>query len=183
MRTVDVWDPLVRLTHWSLMLSFVGAYWFGGDWLGLHAQFGYIVILLVGFRLVWGIVGTEYARFRSFWPSVKGLGAYCKSLARRKALVHVGHDPLGSLMIYILLVSLLVTTGSGVTLFAMEARGPLAGTFVAAWPGPWVELIHHLASDVTLVLVITHVCGVLMMAKVQRQALIRAMFSGQKRVP
>ncbi|NKB96897.1 MAG: cytochrome B [Pseudomonadales bacterium] len=180
--TVEVWDPLVRLTHWSLALCFGGAYWLGGDWLGLHAQFGYIVLLLLGFRIIWGFVGSEYARFKSFWPTLAGVVAYCQALGRRQQQVHIGHDPLGSLMIYVLLLSLFLTAGSGVTLFAMEARGPLAGTLVASWPGYLVESVHHLASDLTIILVVAHVCGVLIMGRLQRQPLVRAMVTGQKRV-
>ena len=84
-------------------------------------------------------------------------------------------------MIVALLSALLVTALSGMTLWGMEGRGPLAGTLVVSWPGSLVEDVHHMASDVTLVLVVLHIAGVLVMGRLHRQRLIRAMIDGRKR--
>ena len=172
-----VWDPLVRLCHWVLGLCFAIAYWLGSDWLGLHAQLGYTIALLVLFRVLWGLIGTKHARFTDFVPSPKRLKAYLSTIHLRT----VGHDPLGALMIMVLLIALLVTALSGMTLWGMEGRGPLAGTLVVGWPGSLVEDVHHIASDLTLVLVMLHIAGVLIMGRVHRQRLIRAMIDGRKR--
>ena len=172
-----VWDPLVRLCHWVLGLCFAITYWLGGDWLGLHAQLGYTIALLVLFRIVWGFIGTKHARFTEFVPSPMRLSHYVTVIQKRT----LGHDPLGALMILSLLATLLITALSGMTLWGMEGRGQLADTLVVCWSGSLVEDIHHLASDLTLVLVVLHIAGVLVMGRIQRQRLIRAMLDGRKR--
>lgn len=175
--TKSVWDPLIRLCHWAIGLCFAITYWLGSDWLGLHAQLGYTIALLVIFRVLWGFVGTQYARFSEFVPGPTELRSYFGTMHKRT----LGHDPLGALMIIALLVALFLTALSGMTLWAMEGRGPLASTFVVHWPGALVEDLHHFASDATLALVILHVAGVLIMGRLHKQRLIRAMIDGRKR--
>jgi cytochrome b len=178
--TDKVWDPIVRLTHGLLVVLFGVAYWLGGDWFGLHAQIGYSVALLVVLRMLWGFVGPPHARFSEFVPTPRRLMAYIYSLCRGRAAEYRGHDPAGALMIIFLLLSLAVTTLSGMTLFAMEHRGPFAGTAMAKLPGSGVEAVHQFASEATIVLAGLHVLGVLVMGRVHRQRLVRAMLTGRK---
>ncbi|MEQ8692135.1 MAG: cytochrome b/b6 domain-containing protein [Pseudomonadales bacterium] len=170
-----VWDPIVRLGHWSLAAFFAAAYWTGGDWLDLHAHLGYCVGLLVLLRLYWGCVGPTPARFSSFVRPFADVRAFLYSLFKRSVLPHSGHDPAGGWMIVALLVALAVTAASGTVLFALEGRGPLAGSFVMSWPGATVEAVHHLASDISLVLICVHILGVLAVSWLTRQNLIGAM--------
>ena len=175
-----VWDPLVRIFHWSLAFFFSLAWILEDDWIQLHSHAGYTVALLVLFRLVWGFLGFDHARFNSFLTTPGRALGYLLRLVRGGAERYVGHDPAGSAMIFLLLFSLLVTALSGVSLFAMEGSGPLAGTRVADWPGHLFADIHHLSADVTLVLVVIHVAGVLLASLRRRENLIVAMITGRR---
>jgi cytochrome b len=111
---VKVWDPLVRIFHWSLVIFFTLSYLTGEEESSLHNNAGYIVLGLVAFRLIWGFVGTRYARFSDF---IYGPGAtidYARSLLVRKPIHHVGHNQLGGWMIIALIVSILITCWSGI---------------------------------------------------------------------
>ncbi len=176
------WDPFVRLGHWALAAFFALAYWLGGDWLALHAHAGYTLALLVVFRFIWGFIGPQHARFADFVVGPAGQWRYLRALPWRRQ-PYSGHDPLGGWMIVMLLGVLGITAATGMILFAMENRGPLAGTVVVQWPAALVEQIHHLAADACLVLVVTHVAGVIFMSFWQRRNLVGAMIrtAGEKR--
>ncbi|WP_417497994.1 cytochrome b/b6 domain-containing protein [Maricaulis sp.] len=127
-REVKVWDPLVRIGHWVIVIGVLTAYFTGDEQLGLHVWAGYVVAAAVVIRILWGFVGTRYARFSSF---VRGPGAavgYVRGLADGSAKRTLGHNPAGAVMIILLLVSLAGTTGTGMALYAVEdGAGPLAG--------------------------------------------------------
>ena len=178
--TTLIWDPVLRSTHWSLALFFSAAYWSGGDWLGLHAHFGYCLALLVIFRIYWGWTGTHHAKFANFVVSLASVLGYVRQLKSRATTPFDGHDPLGGWMIILLLTTLLATAFSGILLFALEQRGPLAGTWFATLPGGPIEAFHHLTGEVSLYLVCLHVVGVFVMSWYTRQRLVRAMISGRK---
>ena len=91
-RHTHYWDPFIRLGHWSLAAFFALAYWLGGDWLALHAQAGYTVALLVVFRLIWGFIGPQHARFADFVVGPVGLWRYLRTLPCRRG-PYAGHDP------------------------------------------------------------------------------------------
>ncbi len=122
-----VWDLPVRIFHWALVLAFAGA--FATDWLGVtyfkyHVWCGYAVIVLVGFRLLWGVIGTRHARFFSFLRGPKAIWDYLRGRYQSGA----GHNPLGALMVVALLVGLLVQATTG--LFGNDEIfnvGPLYG--------------------------------------------------------
>ena len=177
---LKVWDPLVRIFHWSLAVFFLLAYFLEGDWMGLHSHAGYTVALLILFRLLWGFIGSRHARFSDFVASSRGTFSYLVQLARRKAKRYIGHDPAGAAMILALLTGASTTAFTGMSLFAMEGSGPLAGTFVSSWPGGVVDDIHELAADFTLTMVAVHVLGVLLASLSHRENLIRSMLTGKK---
>ena len=177
-----VWDPPVRLFHWSLAGFFSLAYSLGSDWPAMHTHAGYVVMLLVGFRIIWGFMGPTHARFSDFLEPPAETFRYLGALARGRPRAHVGHDPAGGMMILTLLGSLLVTSFSGVMLHAMEGRGPLAGTVVAGWSDRPMVDVHHFASELCLVLVVIHVLGVLLTSLLTRENLVRAMITGRKPV-
>ena len=175
------WDPVVRVSHWSLGLFFTCAYWSGGDSYSLHAHFGYCIFLVVLLRLAWGFWGPEIAQFAGFFKSPKQVYRYLRNLTKTPPSNPFGHDPAGGWMIIALLITLSITTLSGTVLFAMEARGPLAYTFstnITNWSGTTVETIHHFMSDLSVILICIHVTGVVMMSVYTRQNLIRAMITG-----
>lgn len=175
-----VWDPLVRLFHWSLAAFFFLAYFLENDWIALHVHAGYTVAMLVGFRVFWGFAGESHARFADFLTSPARSVRYLWLLLRGRAQAYPGHDPAGGMMIAVLLVSLLITAGSGMSLFAMEGSGPLANTFVATLRQEPVVSLHHFSADFTMALVVVHIAGVLLASFSLRENLIAAMFTGRK---
>lgn len=169
-KTTLVWDPLVRIFHWSLVIAFFGAYALGDDGGLLHQTLGYAVISLVAFRLAWGLVGSRYARFSSFIPSYGKLTAYLKDVAAHREVRYLGHNPAGAAMILALLLAL---TGVGVTGWLLTTD-----TF---WGSETLTGIHELLANGTLFLIGLHVAGVLFSSLRHRENLVRAMFNGRKR--
>ena len=127
MNEIRVWDPFIRIFHWSLVVAFSIGYLSGEEENALHIYSGYAVLGLVAFRLLWGIIGTKYARFTNFIYSPTAVFRYLKSLIERKPLHYVGHNPAGGWMIVALLLCLLVVSISGLKVGAIEeGLGPLA---------------------------------------------------------
>lgn len=166
---VPVWDPLVRLFHWSLVAAFATA-WLSEPGESLHNAAGYAALGLVAFRLLWGVVGTRHARFRAFVPSPGELLAYLRRLARGNAPRYLGHNPAGGAMIVALLAMVALSAGSG--WLSITDR---------FWGVEWVEELHEAAANLTLGLVGFHVAGVLVSSLVHGENLVRAMITGTKR--
>jgi len=124
---IRVWDPAVRIFHWSLVAAFTIAYLSGEEEGGLHIWSGYAVLGLISFRLLWGFVGTKYARFRDFVRSPAAVFAYLKGLAGGTPQHFTGHNPASGWMVLALLASLFVVTLSGLKVYGLEGHGPLAG--------------------------------------------------------
>lgn len=178
-----IWDLPVRLFHWSLAGFFLFAYWIGSDWPAMHTHAGYTVALLVAFRVFWGFAGSTHARFADFVAPPTQMLRCLGALIRGRPEMHRGHDPAGAAMILALLTSLTVTALSGLSLYAMEGRGPLAGTAIAAWPDRPMLDVHHLGADLTLALAVIHVLGVLITSALSGTNLVRAMITGRKPLP
>lgn len=178
-----VWDLPVRLFHWSLVASFILAYLSGDELLGLHTFAGYTIIGLVLFRLVWGVVGSRYARFSQFVKRPATVVAYLKEIASFRARRYLGHNPAGGAMVVALLISLLVTTLSGLAVYgAEEMAGPLAETMqgLPHFAGEAVEELHEFFANFTVLLVLLHVAGVLIASLQHNENLIRSMIHGLK---
>jgi cytochrome b len=125
--TIKVWDILVRLFHWFLVIFFTIAYFTAEEENPWHIYAGYTVLGLLLFRIVWGLVGTQYARFSNFIYSPSHVVHYIKSLLEKNPKHYTGHNPAGGWMIIALLLSLTVVTVSGLKLYAEEeGLGPLA---------------------------------------------------------
>ena len=201
---VKVWDPVVRLGHWLLVVLFAVAYVTGeADFELLHAYAGYGVLGVVAFRLFWGFAGTRYARFAEFLRGPRATLAYLKSFATGRPTHYLGHNPAGAYMIVLLLAMLLVTAWTGLETYGAQGKGPLAkGLPVAAALAPayadggergerktrkrrtaaerfWKEL-HEGFANATLLLVLLHVAGAIASSIVHRENLVRAMITGYK---
>ncbi|WP_428036479.1 cytochrome b/b6 domain-containing protein [Amphritea sp.] len=179
-QVIKVWDPLVRVFHWSLALFFTVAYLSEGDFETLHFYMGYGISALIAFRLLWGIVGPKYARFTNFVTGKEKVVRYLKSLLTGKAEHYVGHNPAGGLMVIALLLMLALTCFFGMTLIATDNTGPLAGTFVASFNPDLVKELHEICANGTLALVFIHLAGVVVSSLLHRENLIRAMVTGVK---
>lgn len=180
--TVKVWDPLVRIFHWSLAVAFTLAYASGEEWLDLHVLAGYAAGGLIAFRLVWGVIGTRHARFSDFVRRPSAVLAYLGQVVSLKAPRHLGHNPAGGAMIVLLLASLSGTVLAGMALYATaEGAGPLVGLVPSGGFAEDVfEELHELFANLTLLLVIGHLAGVLASSLLHRENLVRAMITGRK---
>ncbi len=178
--TIRVWDPLVRILHWSLAAGFFGAY-LTEDWETAHVWLGYGVLSIVPVRLVWGFVGTRHARFSDFVRRPSAVVAYLRDLLRLRHRRYLGHNPAGGYMILALLVFVTLTGVSGLALYGAEAQaGPLAGWVSPGWEEALEEL-HEFLANFTLLLVGIHVLGVLVESVLHGENLVRAMWTGRKR--
>jgi cytochrome b len=180
--TVKAWDPLIRVFHWSLVFFFLLAFITEDDWLNLHVQAGYAVTLLIGFRLFWGLVGTRNARFSHFVKAPKFVLSHLRGMLTFKASHYLGHNPVAAVMVILLLASIALVAFSGLVMIASEGQGPLAGTLFSTWNGEWMEDIHEFLANFTLLLVFAHVTGVLFSSFLERENLVKAMWTGRKKL-
>lgn len=166
---VRVWDPFVRIGHWTLVVA-VFASWFTREGFGrLHDYFGYLALAVVGLRLVWGYVGSPYARFSQFIHSPRQTLAYARAVIAGREERHLGHNPLGGWMILVLLGTILATCATG-WLYTTDRF----------WGEEWLEDLHALLGQLILPLVALHVAGVIFTSWRQKENLVAAMLSGVK---
>jgi len=179
--TVKAWDPFIRVFHWSLVLSFVIAFVTEDDWMTLHIWAGYAVALLIGLRLFWGLVGSRNARFASFVRSPRVVMQHLKGMLASEPTHYLGHNPVAAVMVMLLLASVALVAVSGIVIIAGEGQGPLADTLFSSWNGEWMEDIHELLANFSLLLVAAHVSGVIFSSLLERENLVRAMITGRKK--
>lgn len=169
---VKVWDPLVRVGHWSLVIVIAIA-WFtregGHVW---HERFGYAALAIVALRIVWGFIGPRFARFSQFVRTPAATLDYAGQVLRLSEPRHLGHNPLGGWMILALLLNVLLVGASG-WLYTTDAY----------WGVKWVEEVHEFFADSLLVLAALHVAGVVFASWRHHENLAAAMLSGCKRPP
>ncbi|MEM7280040.1 MAG: cytochrome b/b6 domain-containing protein [Pseudomonadota bacterium] len=178
-----VWDIPTRIFHWALTLCLTGSFVtakLGVEYTEYHMQFGYTALGLVVFRLIWGFVGTSYARFTQFTPSPKKVLAYGKTLLRRDSKPSVGHNPIGALMVFVLLLMVLFQTITG--LFVNDDIlyvGPY-NALVSTDMADELTTLHHKNGDLLLIAIGLHVAAVLFYLLWKKQNLIGAMLTGRK---
>ena len=198
---IKVWDILVRVFHWSLVIAFIIAYFTAEEENIWHIYAGYTVLGLISFRVVWGFVGSKYARFSNFIYSPKMVFQYLKELTANQPKYYLGHNPAGGWMIILLLLSLFVVTISGLKVYAIEeGKGPLAGSnesmmiinkaYASGHEDEedeedeaeelWEE-IHEISTNLTLVLIVLHIIGVVVASKLHKENLVKAMITGKKK--
>lgn len=178
---VKVWDPLVRVFHWTLVAAFGVCYFTQEENYELHLWSGYLVLGAIITRVLWGFIGTPYARFGSFVYSPAKVMDYLRQVLRGAPQRYLGHNPAGGAMILLLLLGCLVIGVSGVALDGAENRaGPLAEYQVYRYLDI-IEEVHEWSTYLTLTLVFLHVGGVAIESKIHRENLVRAMITGRKR--
>ena len=164
-----VWDVPTRVFHWLLVTSFAGAYLTAESerTRDIHVMLGYTLLGLIAFRVLWGFFGTRYAQFKSFLFKPGEVVAYLLSLVKGKAAHYVGHNPAGSVSVWLLL-SLGISLGvTGVMLLQEDV-------------GDSVVNIHAVATKIMLAVVFLHLCGVLVSSVLHRENLVRSMVTGFK---
>jgi cytochrome b len=180
-----VWGPLVRLFHWLLVVAFFTAYLTEAEEAGsLHVQAGYLVLGLVVFRILWGFVGSQHARFSDFVYSPAAIARNLSEVVKFRAKRYVGHSPAGGAMVLALLLAMIGTSVSGLLVYGADLHaGPLAGWMagVSEEQEDLLEELHEVFANLTLALIVLHVVGVIVASVSHRENLIGAMFTGYKR--
>jgi cytochrome b len=167
---IRVWDPFVRVLHWGVALGFVVAWLTGEHGERLHEAAGYAAGGLALARVVWGFVGTRYARFAQFVRSPATVLAYLRAIAGGSERRFIGHNPAGGAMIVVLLAAMAATAASGWLL-----------TTNAFWGSVTIQRVHSLLAHGVLLLVLVHLAGVALASFRHRENLVGAMVFGLKR--
>jgi cytochrome b len=193
-----VWDPLIRIFHWSLVATFVVAYLSAEELTTVHEIAGYVVAALIAFRLIWGLVGSKYARFSQFLHGPSRTIAYLRDVLRGKEHRYLGHNPAGAVMTILLLVTLSATAFTG---WLLEDEGRVAmlpdlpqivspayadddeGAGYGAGGSAVVEEVHEVLANLMLLLIAVHIGGVVLTSFSHKENLARSMVTGDKRAP
>ena len=174
---IKLWDLPTRVFHWLLVVA-IGAAWdsgeIGGNWMVWHGRIGLLIVGLVAFRLVWGVIGSTYARFASFVRGPASILAYLRGQWHG-----IGHNPLGALSVLGLLTLLALQATTG--LFAYNDDIGFGGPFYAAISSDLsatLTKIHHKLFDGLLVLVGLHIAAILFYTHVKKDNLVKPMLTG-----
>jgi cytochrome b len=182
---VRVWDLPTRVFHWGLVACVLGSLataWAPGTWVEWHARFGYAALALLAFRLLWGFVGGRWSRFASFLYSPGSVAGYLRGRAHPDHLV--GHNPMGAMSVFAMLLVLLAQAATGlVTDDEIAFQGPLnryvetSKALAATW--------YHRAIGQWLIvaLVVVHVGAILFYRWKKNENLVRPMVIGDKEAP
>lgn len=164
-----VWDVPTRVFHWLLAATFAAAFLTSDSerWRDIHVLAGYTFLGLIAFRIVWGLVGTRYARFRSFLFAPRDIGRYLLTLASLRPQHFVGHNPAGSVAIWLVLGLGLLAGATGYAAYNSELH--------------WVGELHEGVANALLAVVLVHIAGVAVSSLLHRENLVRAMITGYKR--
>lgn len=190
-KKILVWDAPVRVFHWLMVLSFAGAYLTAESerWRLIHVTLGYTLGGLVAFRILWGLVGTRYARFAEFVRGPAAIKGYLQHMLRLAGFVlmpraetvshkngavhsappehHVGHNPAGAVAIVLMLLASVVIVATG-----WANYNDIQGN--------WIEELHEGAATFMLAVVFVHVGGVALASWLHHENLVRAMLDGKK---
>lgn len=167
--SVRVWDPFVRLFHWSLVSCVVLNQFVLEGGKAPHEWAGYVASTLVLARLLWGFVGSGHAHFADFFPTPARLSAHAKALLKGQHPRYVGHSPIGAVMMLALMT----------VVIALGVTGWLQRTD-AFWGEEWLQDLHGWLADGLLVGAGLHGAAALLLGRLERVRLIRAMFTGVK---
>ena len=197
---IKVWDPLLRLFHWSLVASIAIAWLTSEDGEALHEWAGYAALGLIAFRLVWGVIGPRYARFTQFVRCPKEVITYTKDMLNKREKRYIGHNPLGAAMVVALLATTAATGVTGWLMVEPERMAMLPEMPAFVTPafadsdedgeheyGEYgedgeeaMEEIHEFFANLLLLLIFLHVAGVIYASRRHKENLARAMITGQK---
>lgn len=185
MKRILVWDVPTRLFHWLFVASFAVA-WLTSEsdqWLSVHTFFGYLMLGLIGFRLIWGVAGGHYARFTSFLYSPKIGLAYLRQVLSGGGARYVGHNPAGSQAVYLLLALGLAVAITGLfTQGGEEQHGAVAG-LVSFTVGNIFREAHEITAILMLLMVFGHLAGVAIESWLHKENLPLSMVTGIKDAP
>lgn len=184
MKTARIWDLATRIFHWLLVFSIIGLIItgnVGGNAMQWHFRLGYVVFTLLLFRIIWGLIGGHWSRFSSFIYSPKSILHYLKG--NYPEHYAIGHNPLGALSVFALLLTLAAQVATG--LFSddeIAAVGPLA-KYVSNATVSQASFYHtEIGKLLIILLVVFHIGAILFYLFKKRENLIRPMIHGDKLV-
>jgi cytochrome b len=198
------WDPLVKLTHWGIVMAIIANALFLEPGSGWHVQVGYAMAALLVLRWLWGVIGPRPARITSFLPSIPRTLAHLRAIAAGRQEEHVSHNPLGAWMVFAIWATLATVAATGI---AMSAEAPLAlpATIASTATGErvdaegeeaaeqhgdeeeseggegseeWLEEVHEGAVNLLYLLIALHLAGVLFESMRSRGRVVQAMLPG-----
>jgi len=167
--TVKVWDPLVRLFHWSLAGLFL-ANFFTEEGELVHRRFGYAILVLIAVRFVWGLIGTRHARFSDWMAGPTRVRHYLRERLAGRSRRQLGHNPAAAVMIITLLGGVLLVAFTG-----------WLQTTDAFFGDGWLEALHEALAYGVLGLVVLHVLAAVGESVHYGENLIASMVHGRKR--
>jgi cytochrome b len=179
---VKLWDLPVRLIHWSFVALLPALWWTSHDGnMSTHKLLGYVLMGLIIFRAIWGIVGSETARFRDFIKGPRAVASYVSGLSKGEKAPGLGHNPLGGWSVVALLCLLASEAGFGLIAQDVDGieSGPLA-RYVSYDTADWARGWHSILFDALLVAIAVHIAAIVFYLVVKRDNLIAPMISGRK---
>jgi len=180
-KIIRVWDLPIRLCHWLLVVFITASFVtinLGDEFTQWHAYFGYSILTLLVFRVIWGFVGSTHARFASFFPSKKAIFDYLSGSSPRV----LGHNPIGAISIVVLLLVLSIQVVTGLFIDdEVSFQGPLA-KYVSSSVSSLLSGIHEGNQVVILMLIAIHIAAIIFYKKFKREDLIKPMISGDKEI-
>lgn len=180
-----VWDLPTRVFHWLFAISFAAGWYISESdrWLSFHTYFGYLMLGLIVFRLIWGMVGGHYARFTSFlYSPVTGMRYLRQALSGGSAR-YIGHNPAGSQAVYLLLALGLVVCLTGMITQGGEERQGAAVGWISVKTASMFREAHGFFAILMVLVVIGHLAGVVMESRLHKENLARSMVTGIKDAP
>ena len=166
---VHVWDLFVRVFHWALVCCIFINYFVMDDGEILHRWLGYTASALVCARVVWGFVGTRYARFSDFFPTPAKIKRHWQLVKSGEHDDYPGHNPLGALMMFALMALVL---SLGITGYMQVSD--------AFWGVEWVQELHEALASTLIACAGLHAAAAIVMGRIEGTNLIRAMVTGVK---
>lgn len=182
MQRTLIWDLPTRLFHWTLATSFALA-WLtseGDRWRSIHVFLGYLMLGLVVFRLMWGFAGSHFSRFSTFWFGPRDAALYLKQVLSGHAARHIGHNPTGSLAIYILLALTVLVGLTGILTLGGDEQHGLAASWFSFSQGLILKQVHKAGAILMLLVVFAHIAGVVVESVLHKENLARSMVTGFK---
>lgn len=195
------WDPLVKLTHWSIALAVLANAVFLSEGAAGHVWVGYGLAAILALRLLWGLIGPAEARFSAFPPSPRRALAHIGEIGAGKSTAHRSHNPLGALMVYAIWATLAVIIATGIAMAGLPAMSPsappsqavaTASTAAGDEDGEESEAgeggegaespvgeVHEAAANLLYALILLHIAGVVFESRRQRRNLALAMLPGR----
>lgn len=191
------WDPVVKLTHWSVVLAVLANAVVTEEGSAAHIWVGYALAAILGLRLLWGLIGPAEARFSAFLPSPRRALAHLREIRRGTVTEHRSHNPLGALMVYAIWSCLLVIIGTGIAMAGLpDTNGQLREPEAAYASGEAYEEaeereggeheegavteVHEVAANLLYLLILLHIAGVVFETRRSGRKVVLAMVPGHR---